>query len=115
MMQWLVRAACRAEAPSPEPLPETVALRYAAWLPAIAGILSGMGKPAAAVTLGRTIVVHPNVEITAPLVRHELAHVRQWEENRWTFPVRYVVNHFRFGYYQNPFEVEAREAERSIG
>lgn len=70
MMQWLLRATCRAELPSPEPLPETVALRYAGWLPAIAGILSGMGKPAAAVTLGHTI---------------------------------------------NPFEVQAREAERTTG
>ncbi len=111
MMQWLLRATFRKPAQSPEPLPEGVALRHASWLPVVAGRLSGMGGPAAAITFGKTIVVHPSVRITERLIRHELAHVRQWEENRWTFPLRYVVSHFRHGYHDNPYEVEARAAE----
>ena len=112
MMQWMLRAAFRQVAESPAPLPEGVTLRYATWLPAVAGILSRMRGPAAAITFGRTIVVHPRVQITERLIRHELAHVRQWEENRW-FPLQYLMNHLRYGYEQNPYEVEARAAERS--
>jgi hypothetical protein len=115
MIDWLVRTTCRGRLITAEPLPPGAALRTAVWLPAIAGRLSGMGGPAAAVTLGRTVVVHPSVRVTPQLVRHELAHVRQWQKNRWTFPVRYVVNHFRYGYDQNPYEVEARAAEAITG
>lgn len=111
MMDWLIRASCRARADTPEPTPEGVEVRYAGWLPSVAGVLAGFVGPAAAVTLGRTIVVHPSVPVTPELLRHELAHVRQWQENRWTFPVRYVLNHFKYGYHSNPYEVAAREAE----
>lgn len=111
MIGRLVRVACIGPAPAPEPLPDGVALRYARWLPRIAGVLSGMGGPAAAVTIGDTIVVHPSVAITDRLVRHELAHVRQWSANPWTFALRYTLNHFRYGYHENPYEVEARAAE----
>lgn len=111
MIDAVIRATCPSPADSPEPLPDGVALRYARWLPGIAGLLSGMRQAAAAVTLGNTIVVHPSVRITERLVKHELEHVRQWQQNRWSFPVRYVLNHLRYGYEQNPFEVEAREAE----
>jgi hypothetical protein len=112
MMQWLLRAAFRQVADSPEPLPDGVTLRYAKWLPAFAGVLSRMHGPAAAITFGRTIVVHPRVQVTSRLIRHELAHVRQWEENP-LFPLHYLMNHLRYGYEQNPYEVEARAAERS--
>ncbi|MGQ0813204.1 MAG: eCIS core domain-containing protein [Gemmatimonadota bacterium] len=71
-----------------------------------------MGGPAAAITLGRTIIVHPSARITRSLVQHELAHVRQWEQNRWTFPLRYLANHLRYGYHDNPYEVAARAAEQ---
>jgi hypothetical protein len=44
-------------------------------------------------------------------LRHELAHVRQWQQHPITFPVRYAMNHLRYGYDANPYEVEARAAE----
>ena len=111
MIGKLVRVACRAPAATPEPLPDGVSVRYARWLPGIAGRLSRMGGPAAAVTIGDTIIVHPSITITAVLVRHELEHVRQWQANPWTFPFRYALNHFKYGYHDNPYEVEARAAE----
>ena len=43
------------------------------------------------------------------LVLHELVHVAQYRKNPFTFPVRYLINHFRFGYDRNPAEVEARD------
>jgi hypothetical protein len=111
MMQWLIRTACPQTLPSPEPVPPGVAVRTAAWLPGLAGILSGMGGPAAAVTLGKTIVVHPSIKLSSRLVKHELEHVRQWQELGWKFPLKYVLNHMQHGYTNNPFEVEARSAE----
>ncbi len=96
---------------SPVPLPPGVALRCARLVPRIAGWLSGMRGSAAAVTLGRTILVAPHVKLTDRLIRHELAHVRQWERQPTAFPFRYVVSHIRYGYGDNPFEAEARAAE----
>ena len=112
-MAWLLRAVSRG-GPAAD-VPEDVSLRAAAWLTALAGRLSGMRAPAAAVTLGRTIIVHPNVQLTDRLLRHELAHVQQWRRYPVTFPVRYVINHLRYGYHANPFEVEARAAELAGG
>ncbi len=93
------------------PLPRGVAVRQARWLPALGGALAGMGGPAAAVTLGRTIVVHPDVPLTRRLLTHELTHVRQWQAHPFSFPVRYAWEFVRHGYEGNPYEVEAREAE----
>jgi hypothetical protein len=63
------------------------------------------------VTLGRLILVHPGVRVTARLLRHELAHVRQWAARPLAFPLLYAWYHLRFGYRNNPYEVEARAAE----
>jgi hypothetical protein len=93
-------------------LPEGVVVVRGRWVPALGGLLSGMRASAAATTLGNTIVVHPSVQLTDRLLRHELEHVRQWRRQPFTFPLQYVWNHVRFGYEHNPFEVEARLAER---
>jgi hypothetical protein len=79
-------------------------------IPWLGGVLSRMKGSAAAVTLGRTIIVHPDVTLTPSLLAHELAHVRQWEKDP-LFPVRYSLATLRMGYRNNPYEVEARDAE----
>ena len=112
MIDWLLRALVRERVETAEPLPPGVSLRRARWLPALGGRLSGMGRPAAAVTLGRTIVFHPDARITRRLLLHELAHVRQWQRRPLVFPLLYILSHLRHGYESNPFEVEARNAER---
>lgn len=113
-MRWLLRAASAAIPDVEGPVPDGVSVRAARWLPVIAGKLSGMQAPAAAVTLGRTIIVHPRAKLTGRLLRHELAHVEQWQRYPITFPARYVLNHFRYGYEANPYEVEARAAEGGV-
>lgn len=92
-------------------LPAGVAVVRNAWIPALGGLLAGMRRPAAAVTLGRTILLHPAASPTSRLVRHELAHVLQWQRAPLAFPVRYAWYHLRHGYDDNPYEVEARRAE----
>lgn len=93
-------------------LPAGVTLRRGRWIPALGGLLGRMSGPAAAVTLRRTIVVHPSVRLTPRLLAHEMAHVRQWAADPW-FPMRYTAESLRHGYLQNRYEREAREAEAS--
>lgn len=97
---------------APAELPADVTVRAGRWIPVLGGWLTGTAGPAAAVTLGRTIVVHPAVRLSERLLRHELAHVEQWRRQPLTFAVRYAWQHLRHGYRDNPFEVEARAAER---
>lgn len=111
MVNGVARLIGRGAVPSPVTLPGRVALRSSRVVPVLGGFLCGMGGPAAAVTLGRTILVHPGVAVTARLVRHELAHVAQWERHPLTFPIRYIRAHIRHGYLDNPYEREARAAE----
>lgn len=93
------------------PLPPGVTVRRNRWIPAIGGVTGKMKGAAAAVTLGGTIVVHPEARIDAGLLAHELVHVRQWREDP-LFAVRYVAEWVRRGYWQNRYEVEAYEHER---
>lgn len=93
-----------------ELLPAGVRVRSGRWVPALGGMLGRMRGPAAAVTLGRNIVVHPAARLTRRLLAHELEHVRQWERERW-FPLRYCAESLRRGYFSNRFEEEARSAE----
>lgn len=101
----------REDVPPPFPLPPGVTLRHSRLVPRIGGWLSRMGGPAAAVTLGRTILLNPEVRPSPRLLRHELEHVRQWERHPVAFPFRYIASHIRHGYGDNPFEAEARAAE----
>ena len=94
-------------------IPDGVVFRSGSLVPRIGGVLGRMKGPAGAVTLGRTIVVHPRVRLSRRLLVHELVHVRQWKEDR-LFPVRYALESLRRGYWNNRYEVEAREAETRI-
>lgn len=93
------------------PLPPGVTVRRNRWIPAIGGVTGNMKGPAAAVTLGGTILVSPEVTIDRGLLEHELVHVRQWRGDR-LFAVKYVAEWVRRGYWQNRYELEAYEHER---
>ena len=43
------------------------------------------------------------------LVFHELTHVAQFRRSPLLFPIKYVIDHIRYGYVNNPAEIEARE------
>jgi hypothetical protein len=43
----------------------------------------------AAITLWRTVWLHPGTPLSAELLLHEFCHVRQFEADRW-FPLRYI-------------------------
>lgn len=61
----------------------------------------------AAITLGRTIFLAPGTRLDAELLLHELRHVQQFSERK-TFPLRYIWESLRRGYYANRYEADAR-------
>ena len=101
---------------SPIPLPPHVLARYpelhaarfrAGGLPVrVGGWLLGRSR-VDAVTLWRTVFVAWEIEPSPELLLHELRHVQQFCESR-TFPVRYIWETIRRGYFENLFEREAR-------
>ena len=95
-------------------IPPGVVFREGKLVPFLGGVFGRMGRPAAAVTLRRTIVVSPEVRLTRSLLVHELTHVRQWREDV-LFPIRYTLATLRHGYVDNPYEVEARHAAADTG
>lgn len=61
-----------------------------------------------------TVYVLPGHEGNERLLRHERCHLQQIErDGRLKFSVRYLYWLARHGYWNNPYEVEARAAERS--
>ncbi|HEX8242541.1 MAG TPA: DUF4157 domain-containing protein [Longimicrobium sp.] len=93
------------------PLPPGVTVRRNRWIPAIGGVTGRMRGPASAVTLGGTILVHPDAVIDEALLVHELVHVEQWRADG-LFAVKYVAEWARRGYMGNRYEAEAYERER---
>lgn len=71
---------------------------------------------AAAMTLGRRILVKRGVLVSVSLVAHELVHVDQWITYRWTMPFRYVWQWVRAGfrYSRIPMELEAEQFSTSF-
>jgi hypothetical protein len=53
--------------------------------------------------------IDPRDRATVELVLHELVHVAQFRRNPVVFPIRYLVDHLRYGYHNNPAEIEARQ------
>ena len=64
-------------------------------------------RTVSAITLWTTVFVAPGARVSAELLLHELAHVRQFEGSP-LFPLRYLWESLRRGYYMNRFEVDAR-------
>lgn len=95
----------------PHPLPPGVTVRRGRLVPQLGGwFMGGSRLPAAAVTLGRTIVCDPDRPITDDLIVHELVHVEQWKDP--LFAIRYVAGWLKHGYRHNPYEEEAYTRQR---
>jgi Domain of unknown function (DUF4157) len=72
----------------------------------IAGWCLGM-RSVAGFTLGRTVWLAADAAPDASLLLHEIRHVQQFA-TIWWFPIRYVWESLRRGYYANRYEVDAR-------
>ncbi len=69
-----------------------------------------------AMVLGKTIHLHgsskENFLADKLWLKHELCHVKQFESHGYLpFVIKYLWESLRVGYYNNKFEVEARDAE----
>lgn len=69
-----------------------------------------------AMVLGKTIHLHNTSKegflMDERWLKHELCHVRQFKEHGYfMFLVKYLWESIKKGYYNNRFEVEARNAE----
>ncbi len=71
-----------------------------------------------AIVIGKTIHLH-NTSQQAFLknkkwVKHELCHIKQFGQHGFLFFIfKYLMESFRNGYYNNKYEIEAREAENA--
>jgi hypothetical protein len=74
--------------------------------PRVAGWCLGQSS-VAAVTLWRTIWLGSDSALDAELLLHEHRHVAQFRASR-AFPVLYIWQTLRRGYWMNRYEVEAR-------
>ncbi len=65
-------------------------------------------RTVAAITLWNVIWLAPEEACAAELLLHELRHVHQFQSSV-AFPLKYVWESVRRGYFHNRFEVDARE------
>lgn len=75
-----------------------------------------LGTGSVAIVFGNTIYLHncskENFLNNKRWLRHELCHVKQYRENGFLpFICKYLGESWKHGYYNNKFEIEAREAE----
>jgi len=81
------------------------------WIPEIAERLTG--SQVDAITIAGTTYYWRGADDPA-LRAHEQKHREQQARDGFLFLPKYVAFHVRFGYDRNPYEVEAREAEKEV-
>lgn len=86
------------------------------WIARLAAKKLG-AKNGLAIVFFRTIYLHgiSKAQLIAnkPMLQHEIKHVLQYQEHGgFMFLMKYLFYSIKYGYYQNPFEIEARLAEK---
>ncbi|MEO6538712.1 MAG: DUF4157 domain-containing protein [Ferruginibacter sp.] len=89
-------------------------IRENSWLAAIAARKLRTDK--VAMVLGKTIHLHnssaPDFLQNTSWLKHELCHVEQFRRHGFLmFVIKYLFESVKNGYYNNKYEIEAREAE----
>ncbi len=75
-----------------------------------------LGTKNVALVIGNTIHLHNTTKQQflkdERWLRHELCHIKQFKQNGYgAFMVKYLWESIKHGYYNNKFEIEARDAE----
>ena len=91
-------------------------IKEKSWLAGLAAKKLGAGH--VAMVIGRTIHLHnvskDEFKSVPRWLRHEQCHLRQFKEHGFfTFLGKYLIESLKHGYYNNKYEVEAREYENS--
>jgi len=102
----------------PVAIPITIKIKENSFLARVAAYYMKADK--IAMVIGRTIHLHNTSRLqflgNQRWVRHEVAHVYQWEKlGKIRFAINYIRESLNKGYYKNRFEVEAREKETDTG
>ena len=84
------------------------------WLARLAAMK--LKSPSMAIVWGKKILLYNTSKKdflqNEKWLKHELCHVKQFKEHgMFVFPVKYVWESLRKGYYNNKYEAEARKAE----
>jgi hypothetical protein len=84
------------------------------WLAKIAA--KKLRSKSVAMVLGKTIHLHNTTKEeflnNTTWLKHELCHVQQFKQHGFfMFVIKYLYESIKVGYYNNKYEVEAREAE----
>ena len=84
------------------------------WLAKVAA--KKLNVDSVAMVLGKTIHLYGSTKeiflADEPWVKHELCHIKQFAKHGYLlFAIKYLWESLRVGYYNNKYEVEAREAE----
>lgn len=84
------------------------------WLAKIAA--AKLSSSSVAIVIGNTIHLYKTSQKkflqNERWLKHELCHIRQFKQHGFLlFIVKYLYESIKVGYYNNKFEVEAREAE----
>ena len=59
-----------------------------------------------------TIYINPDYIFRQRLIRHEMAHIDQIQrDGRIVFTLKYLFWTVKYGYWNNPYEIEARQKE----
>lgn len=66
----------------------------------------------AGVAVGPLIVIKEQVADNECVLVHELTHVQQWWREPLLMPLKYIYYWLRYGYWDNPYEVEAFANQR---
>lgn len=93
-----------------------VRIKENAFVARIAAFNLGASAVGAAIVFGKTIYLYKirkdEILKNIPYLRHEVMHVLQYQrEGLVRFWLKYLWYSIRFGYRQNPFEIEARNAQ----
>ena len=97
-------------------LPAGVHIKENSWRAKVA--CKVMKSNGVAIVFGKTIHLYGITEAeflsSKTLVKHELKHVEQYQHNGYFgFLIKYLWECMRHGYYNNRFEIEARQAENA--
>lgn len=90
-------------------------IRENSWIAKLAA--KKLGSENVALVIGKTIHLY-NVSKATFLkddkwVKHEMCHIKQFKEHGYfIFILKYLLENMKHGYYNNKYEVEARDAER---
>ena len=108
MLQSIIGRAVELPPQLADQYPELRGARYrVGGLPLRVGGWTLGARTVSGITLWRTIWLDRGVRWDAELLLHEIRHVQQFQASA-SFPLRYIWESLRRGYYANRFEADAR-------